>query len=64
MVVGSWVTSVDEDMRVRWSPVGMGSVIGGGGISLWSSAQDVEYLENGGWALSTSSLMLLVISSD
>lgn len=63
MVVGSWVTSVDEDMRVRWSPVGMGSVMGGG-VSLWSSAQDVEYLENGGWALATSPLMLLVISSD
>lgn len=37
-------------MRVHWSLVGLGSAMGGG-VSLSSSAQDVEYLEVGGLAV-------------
>lgn len=58
MGVGSWAASADEDGRVHWSLVGKGSVMGSG-VSLWWSAQDTEYIENGGVGFSIFSLMFL-----
>lgn len=60
MMLDTGWASGDEDRRVHWSVSGVESVTGGG-VSLWSSAQETEYLENVGLGSPISNVSCTII---